>query len=207
MRKSPRLIPDYDRGLLSPARSSDRGFVSDLLSLSFNPKGYGAATAVDIGERCEHDGRYGLRISTPRRSAYLPRLALPMLRAPSRRALRADRGPAYRRRHGPFAGPPEPRACPPARLGQPLRRSEPRAHRRRALARAVSPARHHYGGGEPCPGIRRGCERLESLRRRGQPGATTTTPRGTRPGSPSLPAGPTSWSPGFPSSEIRGCRP
>src|SRR5215218_5660092 len=119
--------------------------------------------------------RYGLPGSTPQRSAYLPRLALPVLRAPSRRALRVGRRHPHRRRHGPFSGPPEPRARPPARLGQPLRRPEVRADSRRALARAARPTRLR-GRGEPCPGLRSGRERLEPLRRGVQPGAGLLLP-------------------------------
>ncbi len=39
----------------------------------------------------------------------------------------------------PSTGPPEPRARPPEGLGQPLRRPEPRADRRRLIARAARP--------------------------------------------------------------------
>ncbi len=151
--------------------------------------------------------RYGPRNSTPRRPARLPKLALPVLRAASRRALRADRCSAHRR-HGSFAGPPEPGDRPPARLGQPLRRPEPRAHRRRAPARAARPARLH-GRCEPCPGLRRGRERLEPLRRRGQPRARVLLPPVEALGRATIVAGwaYTSWWHSSASSATRGWRP
>ena len=114
--------------------------------------------------------RHGLPSAIPRMPTCLPRRSLPVFRPPSRRALRTDRRLANMR-HGAFAAPPEPLARPPQGLGQPLRRPEPRADRRRLVARAAHPARLH-GRREPCrPGLRRGRERLEPLRRGGQPGA------------------------------------
>jgi hypothetical protein len=152
--------------------------------------------------------RYGLRSSTPRRPAHLPKLALPVLRSSSPRALRAGRRPAHHRR-GSSAGALEPRARSPARLGQPLRCPEPRAHRRGAHARTAHPARLD-GRGAPWTGLRRGPQRLEPLRGGGQSGTGGYYYHPSRhsAGQPIVAGWAYQlWSPGFPSSATRWSRP
>src|SRR5215211_8586141 len=68
----------------------------------------------------------------------LPRLALPLLRSPRRRALRARRCPPYRR-GGALPGPPEPLTFPPPRVGQPLRGAAAGTARRGGPAEAARP--------------------------------------------------------------------
>ena len=105
----------------------------------------------------------------------LPRLALPLLRPPSRCSLRADgRHPYHRLRTLPR--PPEPGGRPPAWLGQPLRCFEQRTNRRRKateLALSAPPWRRKPGRS---PDLRRGRLGVVPLRRGGEPGARILLP-------------------------------
>src|SRR5215208_103846 len=120
-------------------------------------------------------GRHGLLGSSSRLPTRLPRLALPLLRPPSRCSLRADgRHPYHRLRTLPR--PPEPGGRPPAWLGQPLRRFEQRTNRRRkltGLALSAPPRRRKPGRS---PNLRRGRLGVVPLRRRGEPGAGVLLP-------------------------------
>jgi catechol 2,3-dioxygenase-like lactoylglutathione lyase family enzyme len=58
---SPMLELTHNRNRTEPYNKGDGDVgvavaCATSLSLSFSPKGYGSASAVDIGERCEHDG-------------------------------------------------------------------------------------------------------------------------------------------------------
>jgi hypothetical protein len=151
-------------------------------------------------------GRNGLCSSTPRRPTCLPTLDLLVLGSPSRRAPRAGRRSAHRR-HDLLAGPTEPRARQPARLGQPLRRLKPRANRRRSLAGATNRARLLGGRGEPRfyavdVSVWGRCDAEAS------PGRDYYHPSRHSAGQPiAARSGPTSRSPGSPSNATRGCRP
>jgi len=82
-------------------------------------------------------GRHGLLGSSSRFPTRLPRLALPLLRPPSRCSLRADRRHPNRRLCT-LPRPPEPGDRPPPWLGQLLRRFEQWTNRRRKLRSLLS---------------------------------------------------------------------
>ncbi len=106
-----------------------------------------------------------------------------------RRSLRAYRRHPLRG-HRPFTGPPEPRADPPPRMGQPIRGSPVGAARRRGSLRTLL-ARYPLARGKPhvyyavdaSVWPRSDAETSPVLK------APTTIPRATRPGSPSSVAG------------------
>jgi hypothetical protein len=94
----------------------------------------------------------------------LPERAARLLHPPCRCAVRAGRRTAVRPRD-PVAAPPELGAGPPAGLGQRLCRLGPRPHRHRAAAGSAGAL---FARRRPA-GVRRRCDHLAALRRRGSP--------------------------------------
>src|SRR3712207_1677880 len=93
-----------------------------------------------------------------------------------RRPLRTRRRHPRRKRYRPFPRPPEPPGVASSRLGQPLRRVGSRTHRRRSPTEASGPppARRHRRGEDAR--LRRGRERVGTLRRRDEPRARLLLP-------------------------------
>src|SRR5215208_1126636 len=151
-------------------------------------------------------GRHGLLGSSSRFPTRLPRLALPLLRPPSRCSIRADRRHPNRRLCT-LPRPPEPGDRPPPWLGQLLRRFEQWTNRRRKateLALWAPPLETEAWAIPRSTPWTSGCGPVATRRRaRGE----DNTPRDTPPANPSWPGGPTRSSPNSALSATPGWRP